>query len=150
MTSIQPAIETSEEERLRNKATVRRLIAAFGAGDSSVIDAIMSPDLDDHTPIPGTTPGRQGVKEQIENLHHAFRDVVFEEQTLLADGDVCFLRWRMTGKHERRMLEGTEPDGRDQVEVLGHEVIRLRDGLIVEHLDYFGRRRGGRVLGKRT
>lgn len=147
MPSIQPQAETTFEQQAANKEVVRAILQAFNSGDVDAVEAFASPELIDHSPVWGLTPGPGAIKQQIEAVHRAFKDVKFEEQTCLADGDVVFLHWRMTGTHERNMLEGSDRTDQ-QVEWYGHEIVRVSGGQIVEHEDYFVDRSPARVIVK--
>jgi ketosteroid isomerase-like protein len=136
MPTIQPQVETTFEQQAANKEVVRGILQAFHSGDVDAIEALTSPTLIDHSPVRGIPPGPGAIKQQIEAVHRAFKDVKFEEQTCLADGDVVFLCWRMTGTHERKMPGGSDRT-HQQVEWFGHEIVRVSGGQIVEHQDYF-------------
>jgi predicted ester cyclase len=146
MPTMQPRGKTTDEAREKNKAVVRQVLEAFNSGETAVIDKVAHAELKDHTPVARTRPGREGMKQQIATIHEAFPDARFEEETMISEGDMVFLRWRMTGTHKGRMFRGAEPTGRE-VTHYGHEILRIRDGQIVEHLDYFDRA-SGQALGK--
>jgi predicted ester cyclase len=118
----------------RNKATVRRILEAFNTGNTSIIDELANPNLVTHTPYPGVSAGVEGLKSQISVPRSMFPDGRFEEEVLIAEGDMVFLRWKMTGTHLGRAF-GREPTGK-RITHYGHEIIRLdSSGKIIEHMD---------------
>jgi len=117
----------------RNKEAARRVLEAFNTGDTAIIDQVAHPRLFSHTPFPSLNPRRTGLKEQIKLLREQFPDARFEEETILAEKDVVFLRWKMTGTNQGPVL-GRAATGKEIVHY-GHEILRMEDGMIVEHRD---------------
>ncbi len=134
MTDLQPRGSNLSRTRDRNKEVVRRIVEAFNTGNTDIIDELTHPDLVDHSPPPGVARGRPGIKDQIRQLHEGFPDLRFEIESLIAEGDMVFLRWRMVGTHKGRYFFGQEPTDR-RVSHHGHEILRLKDGKIIEHRD---------------
>ena len=131
---MQPKGKTSPEEQEQNKAVVRRVLDAFNSGDTSIIDEVTDPNLVSHTPPPGVKPDKGGLKHQVDLLRGGFPDAKFEEESLVADGDMVILRWRMTGTHTGEYFFGSKPTGK-KVTHVGHEFVRVKNGKIVEHRD---------------
>ncbi|HEU4322732.1 MAG TPA: ester cyclase [Roseiflexaceae bacterium] len=132
--AMHPQNVIPDKERDQNKTTVRRILEAFNKGDPSIIDQLVHPSMRDHNPPPGVQPGLEGMKQQIKLLHTGFPDLRFEEDSLIAEGDMVFLRWKMTGTHTGPYFFGTAPTGKRVVH-FGHELLRLKDGKIIEHRD---------------
>ncbi len=123
----------NEAVRECNKAAVRRILEAFNTGDTTIIDQLTHPELIDLTPPPGTPSGLEGLKHQIGKLREQFPDVHLEEEVLVAEGDTVFMRWKMTGTNLGRIY-GRPPTGR-RITHYGHEIITLKDGMIIKHFD---------------
>src|SRR5262245_15288489 len=101
---IQPINPSNDPQLYRNKTVVRRILDAFNTGDTKIIDEVTHPDLISHTPKLALPPDKEGLKRQIEWLREHFPDAKFEEEEVLAEGDVVYLRWKMTGTHQARFL----------------------------------------------
>ena len=115
-----------------NAASQRRFVDEVqDKGDHSVIDELVAEDVVDHTPFPGTSPGRQGVKEVMGAIRGGFSDHDAEVIHMVADGDLVATYKTFTGTHDGEFL-GVPPTGkRATIRVM--DFVRYRDGQIVEH-----------------
>lgn len=108
-----------------------RLFAAFHAGDVEAVDLLVSADLLDHNPPPGSASAVEGMKMMVVAMHDAFtnahHDVVY--QAVTDDGWVVS-QWRITGTHTGPWF-GVPPTGKD-VSIYGIVLARVVDGRIVE------------------
>ena len=123
----------------RNKSIMRRMLHAFAVGDTSAIDEFISPDIIEHSahPIPrkpGQDP-RIALKEEMLLPLQAFPDQHFREEMLVAQGDMVSIGWEMTGTNTQA-LYGKKPTGKPVV-LHGGDVVRFKNGKIVEHWDQF-------------
>ena len=82
-----------------NKAVVRRLAAAFDAGDWAALDAVLAPDVLDHFPDPGQGPGIEGVRRSFAGFKAGFPDMTCPIEAILAEGDRVALRTTCAGTH---------------------------------------------------
>jgi predicted ester cyclase len=122
--------------RKRNKEAVRRIMKAFNTGDTKLVDDAIHPNLLDHTPAFRTNPGREGVKQQIEMYRKVFPDAKFKEELIIAEGNMVFLRWEMTGTF-RGKLFGRQGNGK-KITHHGHEILLFDSkGMNTEHIDTF-------------
>ncbi|HET7463252.1 MAG TPA: ester cyclase [Longimicrobium sp.] len=119
------------EQEARNRDVVRRMYEVFNTGDLAVIDEIVAEDMVSANPHPGTANNREGLKQQIRFLRHAFPDARFREEEILVEGDKVFFRWAMEATHQGDYM-GMEGSGRPMTHH-GQEFLRLRDGRVVEH-----------------
>ena len=112
------------------RATLTAFSAAFGSGDVDAIMALMSPDcvFEATGPAPDGSrhQGETSVRAVWEQLFGDTADPRFTEEESFVAGDRGVLRWRFTW---------TEPDG-SQGHVRGVDVLRIRDGRVVEKLSY--------------
>jgi len=118
--------------RRRNKAIVRRVLAAFNTGDTRAIDEVEAPDYVDHIPFPPGYRGPAGIKRQIHDLHEAFGELSFVETACIAEGDIVVIRHRMTGIHRAPFLGA--PPTNQWISYPAQDINRIRKGKIVEHL----------------
>ena len=112
---------------------VRRIIEeGFNEGNLETLGELTSPDLVEHQDFgPAHAAGAAGVKAVVTSLRRAFTDFHLAIDDLVVDGDTVWLRMTATGVNEGSFM-GHPPTGRAfQIQVF--DVIRLEDGLMVEH-----------------
>jgi steroid delta-isomerase-like uncharacterized protein len=115
-----------------NKLRVRRWTAeGFGAGNLDLAEELIAEDFVNHTPQPGQTPGRAGVKQVVSILRSAFPDLRVTIEQVVAEGDLVAVRDTIRGTH-RGPFAGMPPTGK-QVTVGRIAIYRVVDGLITEH-----------------
>jgi C-1 hydroxylase len=120
------------EEETRNLAVTRAMLNAYSTADTSVVAQYVHPELRSNSPRPS---GTDRLENEIDLQHSAYGDVQFREELTIADGDKVFLAWVATGTHTGQLFG--KPATGNQFELHGGEVIRFRDGLIVEHWDHW-------------
>jgi predicted ester cyclase len=101
--------------------------------DTYADDAVLrSPD--------GVFEGKAALREYWTQEKAAFPDSNVEMIRSIGDGDVVMGEWTWSGTHRGplNLPDGTQvaPTG-NRVEASGAEVVRFRDGLVVEHNLYF-------------
>ncbi len=116
----------------QNKAVVRRFVEeAQTLHRVEAVDEYLSDDFVDHTPMPGFSADRVGVKGVFTLFYTAFAGfrAVIEDQ--VADGDRVMTRKTFYGTHQGAFM-GIPPTGRPvQIKVI--DVLYLRDGMITDH-----------------
>lgn len=112
---------------------VRRLIdEGFNQGNLETVDELTSPDLVEHQDFgPGHAPGAAGVRAVVSSLRRAFTGFHLAIDDLVVDGDTVWLRMTATGVNDGAFM-GHPATGR-QFQIQVFDVIRLTDGLMVEH-----------------
>ncbi|NGX05783.1 ester cyclase [Mycobacteroides franklinii] len=116
----------------RAKEIVRRNTEQVqGQGDFALLETLFADDFVDHTPQPGTTPDKQGVRVLYRRLRDAFPDFRPEIHWQTVDGDVVTTFKTYHGTHRGAFL-GIEPTGR-VVQFDTVDAMRVRDGRIIEH-----------------
>ena len=110
---------------------VRGVIDALNAGDLDGALAHISPDAVNHAAPPGTAPGLAGWRQTWEGLRAAFPDLRFTIEQSIQSGDAVANRYTMRGTHAGEFM-GTPGTGHS-FEVLTLDIIRVRDGKVVEH-----------------
>ena len=100
-------------------------------GDHSVIDELVAEDVVDHTPFPGLSPGREGVKQVMGAIRAGFPDHDAQVVHMVAEGDLVATYKTFSGTHEGEFL-GVPPTGKPAT-IRVMDFVRYRDGQIVEH-----------------
>lgn len=100
-------------------------------GDFALFEELFADDFVDHTPQPGTTPDKNGVRVLYHALRSAFPDFTAKIHWQTADGDVVTTYKTYSGTHRGEFL-GLAPTG-EHVEFETVDAMRVRDGKITEH-----------------
>jgi predicted ester cyclase len=124
---------------------VRRFVEEFqGDGQQEVAQELLAADFRNRTAGPGETDGRTGVLETFALLRTALPDLHVEVHDILADGDRVATR---------KTFHGTVPillrrSGKRRPVAIGiMDIVRVRDGQIVEHWNSVDRLSAVRQLG---
>jgi steroid delta-isomerase-like uncharacterized protein len=114
------------------KAIVRRNTEKVqGEGDFALFDELFADDFVDHTPQPGTTPDKAGVRVLYTRLREAFPDFRPEIRWQSVEGDLVTTYKVYHGTHLGEFL-GIPPTGRTiQFETV--DAMRVRQGKITDH-----------------
>ena len=115
---------------MTGKALHARVMDALGAGDASVLDEVLAPDVVDHNPLPDQAPGREGFKQWFAMVREAFPDVTATVEDALAEGDLVAARVTYRATH-RGPFVGLPATGRT-VEFAAFHIVRISGGRIVE------------------
>jgi predicted ester cyclase len=100
-------------------------------GDFELFEKLFDDDFVDHTPQPGTTPDKDGVRVLYHRLREAFLDFHADIQWQSAVGDLVTTYKIYRGTHAGTFL-GVAPTGRP-VEFETVDVMRVVNGRITEH-----------------
>lgn len=115
-----------------NKRLVRRMREELlSARDLDRVDEFFAPDFVSHDNPPGLPEGREGVRAFFGMFQRAMPDVTVEIDQLVAEDDWVVAATTTRGTHTGELL-GIPPTGRE-VAVGGIDMVRIDDGLIVEH-----------------
>lgn len=123
---------TDSERETQAKAVVRlNTEKVQGEGDFALFEELFADNFVDHTPQPGTTADKDGVRALYHRLRDAFPDFRPEIHWQSVDGDLVTTFKTYHGTHQGDFL-GIAPTGRTvQFETV--DAMRVRDGRIVEH-----------------
>jgi predicted ester cyclase len=114
----------------RNRALLLRLIEeGFNKGKLSVVDEVVSPDSKEYQR--GNNDGPEGTKEVINTLRGWFPDFSMRAEDVVASGDKVWARFRATGTNLGSIMR-MPPTGK-KIDITVIDVVRIRDGKIVEH-----------------
>jgi predicted ester cyclase len=112
------------------KQAYRRLLEeAFGKGNLGAFDEICAAGYTTHDPVTGDANLAQE-KENCRMYKTAFPDLTPTVLASHADGDTVFMHWRMTGTHQKPLME-IPPTGK-RCTVDGMSLGRFRGGKLVE------------------
>ncbi len=114
-----------------NKLVVRRFIEeAVNGHEPSRVREFFTLDYVNHDPLPGETPGLDGLEQSLRTVLAAFPDHHTSIEDMVAEGDRVVYLERNEATHTGPFM-GMPPTGkRVQFRVVG--LLRLRDGKIAE------------------
>jgi predicted ester cyclase len=113
-------------------AVVRRNTEVVqSTGDFELFEELFDDDFVDHTPQPGITPNKDGVRVLYRGLREGFPDFRADIQWQSATGDLVTTYKIYRGTHRGDFL-GVAPTGRP-VEFETVDVMRVVNGKITEH-----------------
>ena len=101
-----------------------------GQGDFALFDELFADDFVDHTPQPGTTPDKAGVRVLYNRLRQAFPDFRPEIHWQTVDADIVTTFKTYHGTHLGDFL-GIAPTGK-AVHFETVDAMRVRDGKITD------------------
>jgi steroid delta-isomerase-like uncharacterized protein len=114
------------------KAIVRRNTEEVqGRGNFDVLDELFADDFIDHTPQPGATPDKAGVRKLYTYLRVAFPDFHAEIHWQLADGDRVTTYKTYCGTHRGPFLGVAPTHRKTHFETVA--VMRVHNGKITDH-----------------
>ena len=115
------------------KQVVRQFnIKVIQQGDRVAFDALMAPDFVNHTALPGTPVGPEGMWRTFEHvLRPGLSDLTVEIHEQLCDGDKVTTRKTIHGVHTGT-LAGIAATGR-KVAIDAIDIVRVHEGRYVEH-----------------
>lgn len=113
-----------------------RYFDALGRRDVEAAAACWAPGGVDHFVGQTTVEGPAGVRELFGELFAAIPDLAITPHAIVVDGDRAAVRWSARGTFTgASSFQGIEPTG-GRVELIGLDLLEVRDGLIV-HNDAF-------------
>jgi steroid delta-isomerase-like uncharacterized protein len=122
-----------------NKENLKRLYhEVMNEHRMGAADELITPDRPDHDPNlpPEFTEGREGFKRLFRMFIEAFPDFSFQNEHMVAEGDLVAAYSLMTGTH-RGAFMGIPATGRSFA-VYASDICRFTDeGLIAEHWGVF-------------
>lgn len=120
-----------DSEALAIEIVRRNTEKVQGEGDFALFEELFADDFVDHTPQPGTSADKNGVRVLYHRLREAFPDFRPEIHWQSADGDLVTTYKTYHGTHLGDFL-GVPATGRTvQFETV--DAMRVRNGRIVEH-----------------
>ncbi len=114
-----------------NKALVRRFYEAINQRDLDTVSALLAPDLSSNTEFDHASSGRQGFEESFASAIEAFPDYTIRIDDQIAEDDKVVTRYTALGTLQGTFM-GVAGSGQS-IELIGIDINRIADGVIVEH-----------------
>lgn len=99
-------------------------------GNVDLVDALMSEDFVDHTPPPGVTGDREGLKRFLASVHAQLDGAKRTVDEQIDAGDRVIERWTLTATHAGDWL-GIPATGA-AISLTGIDVYRVQDGRVAD------------------
>ncbi len=126
------ATPEAQSETERNKAVVRRFIEEVqNRKNIDVFDELNAEDFVNLSAPPGMPTDREGGKMFLGGFLNAFPDSHVAIDDMIAEGDRVATKKTFTGTHTGEFM-GIAPTG-NHVTLQYVDILRLRDGRIIEH-----------------
>jgi predicted ester cyclase len=120
------------DERERNKAVIRRFVEEVqNKKDEAAYDELNDPGFVNLSAPPGIASDREGGKVYLFGFLNAFPDCQFTIDDMVAEGDQVVTKKTFRGTHTGEFA-GIPATGK-KVELQFVDIMRVRDGRIVEH-----------------
>jgi steroid delta-isomerase-like uncharacterized protein len=113
-----------------NKKTATRLYALVNDGEVEAVGELVSPDYQEHNPLPGQGVGRDGVLDRFSMIVTGLAPR-FTVEDVIAEGDRVVVRWTNAGTHAGEFA-GIPATGKTFT-IGGVDIYRVADGLLCEH-----------------
>lgn len=129
--------ENDPEDKMEaaNIAAYKAVIDIYNTKQFDKMDAYTAQDFVDHSAAPGQKPGLAGYKEHMQTFVQGFPDIHVTVLSMSADSDKIYsqLNWKASFTGE---MMGMKPTGKS-ADVEGMEMVRFKDGKLVERWSYF-------------
>jgi steroid delta-isomerase-like uncharacterized protein len=120
------------EERERNKAVIRRFVEEVqNEKDEAAYDELNDPSFVNLSAPPGMPSDKEGGKAYLFGFLNAFPDSRFTIDEMIAEDDRVVTKKTFRGTHTGEFM-GIPATGKE-VELQYVDIMRVRDGRIVEH-----------------
>jgi steroid delta-isomerase-like uncharacterized protein len=114
----------------QNKQIARRFASAFAAGDTAVLEEIVSAEFVDHYPPPGQGSDRQALIDAVAAFRTGFPDMEITVERQVAEGDLVAQCGMIKGTHNGAMM-GVPATGKGAA-FAWMDMYRIQDGEMVE------------------
>ncbi len=123
---------SQQSETERNKAVIRRFVEEVqNQKNWDAFDELNSSDFVNLSAPPGVPSDKEGGKMFLGAFINAFPDSYVTIEDMIAEGDRVVTKKTFTGTHTGE-LSGIPPTG-NRVSIQYVDIMRVRDGQIVEH-----------------
>ena len=119
----------SEENKARTRAFMEQVL---NSKDVDALDNFFAADYVEHSEMPPGIPAtRDGMKQMMGMYFEAFPDLQVTIEDMIAEGDKVVVRNTARGTHQGELM-GIPATG-NQVEMAEIHILRIADGMVVEH-----------------
>lgn len=119
-----------------NKNLLLAIYKMFESGDVDGIEDYVHPDFVDQTQDPLIIQtGIDGLKELIRINTVAFPDLKIKVYNISAEGDLVYAHFNMSGKNSGPIRNASPT--MQHIDINGVDIIRVKDGKIIEHWGYW-------------
>ncbi len=136
-TAAEPTAAKTDDAAAKNLETAKSFYTLFEKGDWAGLQKIIGPEITDHSPMwprgDTTMPG-DSLIQLLKVNKEGFPDMKFEVLHVAADGDHVFVHYHFTGTNTGPMMGA--PASNKKVDYKGVDLVRMKDGVAVEHWDY--------------
>ena len=113
-----------------NKATLRRFIEQWDAGNLDIVDELVAADFVFHRPDIEDIRGRDGMKEYGRQIHAAFANLEHIFEDLVTEGDKIAFRFRITALHKGEFM-GIPPTNKE-VKFTATGIVKFKNEMLAE------------------
>jgi steroid delta-isomerase-like uncharacterized protein len=124
-------MSTNDQSAIAKAVIQRNTEEVQGKGDFDLFEELFAEDFIDHTPQPGTTPDKAGVRKLYTYIREAFPDFRAEIHWQITAGNRVTTYKTYYGTHEGPFL-GVAPTHR-KIQYETVDVMRVVDGKITDH-----------------
>lgn len=115
-----------------NRAIYERFVReVIEQGHVELIDELVSENVVSHSPMPGQTPGREGLKHSFRQFHAAFANLRIEIRDVIAEGEKVVGYFTVSGVHHGDFM-GIPATG-ENIQYDEMAIVRIDGGKIAEH-----------------
>jgi predicted ester cyclase len=125
--------------------TAREAFAVLNRRDADALRAFWAHDVVEVFPY-GTVRGQDAVRDAFAETFAAIPDFHIEAEHVAAEGEVVFVKWRITGTFTGAAWQGIEPTG-SAIDLHGMDCFTIRDGLVVHNHVVFDQLEFARQIG---
>jgi predicted SnoaL-like aldol condensation-catalyzing enzyme len=129
------------DTRDTNRAVARQLLSAWNKhGETYMPKDLAHPQMVRYFPQPvgmASASGQPAVASALPRA--AIQGQNYQEDMIIANGEYAFVAWHMTGVHAGQLYGRAATGG--SVTVYGADILRVADGKVIEHWDYYSKSR---------
>ena len=129
------AMMRTDSMKKANIENYGKVMDMFNSGKMDDMGKYCTDNMVDHQLFPGQKPGLAGVKEAMAGFRAGFPDLKFTTNHIIADSNMIWAQYTMTGTNTGPMMGGMPPTGKS-IKIDGMDLIRLENGKCVEHWGY--------------
>jgi len=124
-----------KDEKAKNTAGLTTFYdQVMNAHNLAMVDSFCAADFVEHSPDPGFTPDRDGLKKDLAAFFTAFPDFHIQSNFVMADSDMVTAPFTATGTNSGSFM-GMPATGK-KMNIDGIDIIRFKDGKATDHWGY--------------